>query len=307
VAAGDPPGDLDHALFLAVGRGGSPAAARDLVRAGARATYVLPSPGSVGFTTRIVAFAYQPELLGLLVGRPHPTLIDAAIDGDLEAVRGLLDRGAPIDAAEPHDRFNALTCAARLGAADVVAFLLAAGANPNPFEYAWLNPVVVALQGDHLACADLVWAAGSRADNLLYHVVAQGCPESALAWTLAHVPDSDLTLGLHTAIKRRRLGVATWLLAAGADLDGKHLSRTCLMTAAYHRDLDTVRYLLAAGIDVQGTDGQGRTAMHYAICCNEIDDPDEPFDYEPSALDHPVARALQAAGLVTPPRASRRS
>jgi outer membrane protein assembly factor BamB len=62
-----------------------------------------------------------------------PDLVAAAIRGDLEAVRSLVDRGAPVDTA---DRWGgtALAFAAAEGHVEVVRFLLERGADPSKRE-----------------------------------------------------------------------------------------------------------------------------------------------------------------------------
>lgn len=68
----------------------------------------------------------------------EPTLISAALKGDVEAVKSFLDRGSPIDATDENGR-TALEAAAARGRSNVVKLLLSRGARPNSKEYLTLQ------------------------------------------------------------------------------------------------------------------------------------------------------------------------
>jgi ankyrin repeat protein len=292
---------LELALFVAVGRSGSRETAEALLQAGAKASF--RQKGRGGWTTRMQAFDAQPDLLPLLLGHPHVGLMDAAIDGDLAATQMFLEHGASPNELDCYGQKSAVSYAAHLGHVEIVALLLRHGANPNVFrDRPWNSPLVAALQMDHLACADLLWSAGARAERLIEHVVSKRAPDSALAWVAAHEPSSDLEAALHIAIKYRHLSAVKWLIGAGAQPNQLRFGKTPLMTAAHHGYEEGVRFLLELGVDLHATDRRGFDALCYAISFTDIEDPEQPFEYRDEALRTPIAVALLREGLVPPQR-----
>src|SRR5688572_24185473 len=105
--------ELAWALFRAVGPLGSLAEAERLLEAGARATFQQKAPG--GWTTRMQAVDRRRELLGRFVGHPRVDVMDAAIDGDVAAVREFLALGSSPNAVDVYRQKTPLGYAARLG------------------------------------------------------------------------------------------------------------------------------------------------------------------------------------------------
>jgi hypothetical protein len=301
----------EFALYVALGKSahGNEDEARALLARGVKATFRQAAEG--GWTTRMQCFYYRRHLVSLLRGHPHVNVSDAAIDGDVEAVARFLDGGASPDEVDCYGQNWPLRYAACAGHLDVVELLLAHGARVGPENARpWDNPLVAALIGGHTDIADVLWASGARVVpseggacwRLLDYVVKDRAPDVSLAWVLAHEPESDLAVALHTAVHYGLPGSVAYLLTHGADVDAVRGARTPLMTAAFQKELEKVRILVDAGANVHATDPRGYTAMHYAISAGHIDDPDDgPFHYYPEVLDHPVARLLRATGLAVPP------
>lgn len=105
----------------------------------------------------------QKELVGC------SALYFAAQNQRTECVKALLQAGARPDLADP-DGKTPLLWAASLGFADVVAALLAAGATPTAGRHMpvkGMNPLEVAVVGDHAACVAKLLDAGAPTTRVL--------------------------------------------------------------------------------------------------------------------------------------------
>lgn len=293
--------DLGGPLAIALGPKPDLRIVDAVLEAGAEPTEVHDPPGAR--TCRMIAFDTCREALVKLRRFRQQNIIDAAIDGDAEGVRRFLADGASPDQTDMYRLQFPLNCAARLGHHEVIDVLLEAGAKLQPRKAPWHSPLLAALVGDHLECANRLAEAGCSPAGLLDLAVRGRASLPALAWWLDRGPRAELPRALNVAIRWRREDAVRWLIARLDDIDARVGGETFLMTAAYVRFEPAVDALLAAGIDAHATDASGQTALHYAIVRGEIYDPDEPFDYVPAALDKPVARKLIALGLPIPPRA----
>ncbi len=167
-------------------------------------------------------------------GPAYTALMAAAGHGDLDAVNGLLDRGADANARTPTG-FTALTAAALSGNARVVAVLLDRGADPNAvckLERGILQtPAGVAAGMGHAECLRLLMAAGAD-------VNVQGGP-------FEHTP----LLGAATTPSKETVQ----LLLARADVNAKDWSEnTALDWAARRGETDIVKLLRGAGAQGAG-------------------------------------------------------
>jgi ankyrin repeat protein len=161
---------------------------------------------------------------------PDSPVADAAMQGDVGEVRGLLREGADVNAAQG-DGMTALHWAAEVGNAELAEVLLYAGANVR----------AVTRLGDytplHLA------ARGGRTD-VVRVLLAAGADAQAPTATGAARP-------LHFAARGGDPEIVSLLIAAGAQVDAIETQRgqTPLMFAASAGRLDAVKALLAAGAD----------------------------------------------------------
>lgn len=208
-------------------------------------------------------------------------LMGAVMSGKLDIVRALVAAGAEVDRVDGYGD-PAINWAAYLGRESIVAFLLAAGANPN-------------VTSRHGAAADIAQRRGFRDIALMLAGREPGGVPSAVsaAARAAWRGDRD---GLARALKAGAspasadvtgtplLVIAAWagryevveaLLAAGAPVDGADfIGFTPLLHAAREGHGVIAKRLLRAGADPSARArprGMGTTALHLAAAAGEDD------------------------------------
>ena len=182
-------------------------------------------------TGRVVAIAALIGALGAATPRVADSPVaDAAMDGDIAAVRALLAGGADVNAAQG-DGMTALHWAADRGSAELAEMLLYAGAAVEPVtRIGGYTPLHIAARTGSDAVALLLLGAGADA--------------------AAPAPGTGTT-PLHLAATAGSAPLVTALLEGGADPDAREdvWGQTPLMFAASMNRADAVRALLAAGAD----------------------------------------------------------
>jgi ankyrin repeat protein len=160
---------------------------------------------------------------------PASRLAAAAARGDLATVRTLLDARRDDVNAPDRDGTPALHWVVRVGDADLVARLLAAGANVDAANREGVTPLQVAIAEGDAEIARRLLAAGAD----------------------ARAPDRAGEPPLLLAARVGEPTVARALLDHGAAVDGRDAShgQTALMVAAREGHLDVARALLDAGAD----------------------------------------------------------
>lgn len=176
--------------------------------------------------------------------------------GAIKVVKELLARGADVNAATPAG-LNALLAAAETGDEEMVAALLARGANANstfraPYSSAVMSALMVAAEYGHEGCVRLLLDHG--ADPLF---------------------TSEYGSALHFAASKDRIGIARQLIDRGVDvnLPGRRIGSfrndfdlTPLMYAAMTEkdDPTLVELLLNRGAKVDAKTTAGETALGLA-------------------------------------------
>ncbi len=161
------------------------------------------------------------------------TVADAAMQGDREAVRALLQRGGDVNASQG-DGMTALHWAATKNDAAMAQMLVYAGANVKATTRLGANtPLVIAARNGNAGVVEVLLAAGAD-------------PKT---------PTSTGTTPLMLASASGNVEAVKALLAAGADVHAKEQSmeQTALMFAAAYARVDAMKALIAAGADVKAT------------------------------------------------------
>lgn len=178
----------------------------------------------------LVALAPGPDS-AMSARAPDSPVADAAMRGDVEAVRSLLAQGADVNQAQG-DGMTALHWAARSRNASLTRFLLGAGADVGAgTRIGRYTPLHLAAQAGAGEVAELLLAAGAD-------------PSAATEGTGGAQP-------LHFAARAGDRRTVEALLAAGADPDAAETAwgQTPLIFAASAGRTASVRALLAAGAD----------------------------------------------------------
>ena len=167
----------------------------------------------------------------LLAARPpEAPVADAAMRGDVDAVRSLLREGADVNAAQA-DGMTALHWASDRGDAALAEVLLHAGANPEVVtRIGAYTPLHIASRNGHLAVVSTLLDAGAN-------VEARTVPGGSTP--------------LHVAATGGDPAVVNRLLEAGADANAREheWKQTPLIFAAAWNRVDAIRALLAGGAD----------------------------------------------------------
>ena len=184
---------------------------------------------------RSVGLVSALALLGLawVSAAPDAPIADAAVAGDVEAVRSLLNGGADPDGAHG-DGMTGLHWAARNGDLETAELLLGAGADLT----------AVTRVGAHTP----LHVAATAADPSVVQALLEGGADPNAVTTTDTGP-------LHFAAASGNRAVVRALIAAGADVNAKELrwGQTPLMFAAAGNRVDAITTLLESGADPRVT------------------------------------------------------
>jgi ankyrin repeat protein len=161
-------------------------------------------------------------------------IADAAMKGNREAVRTLIQQGADVNAAQG-DGMSALHWAADKGDAELTALLVYAGANPGAVtRIGQYTPLHLASRAGSAAAVQALLKAGAKVD--------------------AKTSVSGAT-PLHLAAAAGDPAVVTALLDAKADINAKEAEweQTPLIFAASLNRVEAIKVLLARGADANAT------------------------------------------------------
>jgi ankyrin repeat protein len=193
--------------------------------------------------------------LGLLcasasLGADGPALVDAAKNGDVNAVRSLLKRGADPNQAAP-DGSTAVHWAVHGDHLALLSALLDAGAKPDAVTRYRIAPLTLAAQNGNAAIVERLLAAGANPDT------TSGEGQTALM----------------TAARNGNVAVLRTLLKRGAQvgLTESFRGQTALMFAAGEGNTDAVRLLLEFGATLNERSKGGYSPLLFAVRNNRYE------------------------------------
>jgi ankyrin repeat protein len=214
---------------------------------------------------------------------PDAPVADAAMRGDVDAVRALIKQGADVNAAQG-DGMTALHWAAETGSIEIAQIVITAGASLSAVtRHGAFTPLHVAARAGR---ADVVKA-----------LLAAGADPNAKTATGA--------TALHQAAGAGNVAAVEALLAKGAQVDAKESmwEQTPLLFAASYNRPDVIKALLGAGADVNAVtrvhsvsgqrqiDQAGASARRSALEAFKIKDGNDP-NWQPNPAQ--VAAAVRA-------------
>jgi ankyrin repeat protein len=192
-------------------------------------------------------------------------LMLAALLGDLEIVRTLLDNGA-IPIAVDHNNKNALMFAAEFGHLEIVRLLLPSGINVNAVtdEGDGIRETALSYAADkgHYAVCQLLLQSGARLDivssSMPLHKAAEHGDAELCRLFIQHGADINQINScdetpLFCAVDNQQLTICKLLLNSGAEINtfvGE--GQTILGVAAFGGNTELVEYLLSQGAQVDG-------------------------------------------------------
>jgi ankyrin repeat protein len=176
------------------------------------------------------------------IGAQASAVADAAMKGDVAAVRALIQKKTDVNAPQV-DGATALHWAVYRGEVELTDALLQAGANPKAANRTGTTPLAMATLYGHPRIVDLLLKSGAEANE--------------------RGPNGETMLMF--AAKNGNPDVIRLLVAAGADVNARESVRgtTALMWAAEQRHPEAVKALLAAGADHSAKSGPAGLPRNY--------------------------------------------
>ena len=186
-------------------------------------------------------------------------LINAALDGDENAVAGFIAKGEPVNVFN-HDGVTALTCAANQKHPKIVKLLLENGADPNLTTTLSQAPVDLSVaKGDAESVALLLKAGATPGPVALHHACGK---------KFAGVAKVLLENGADPNVTARSTGhYAEPAADFHISLLGVQADDYPLHTAIRNQDLEITQALINAGARTVSKDGEGVTALQRGRDC----------------------------------------
>ena len=208
----------------------------------------------------------------------------AARRGNAEIVLALVEQGARVDPNPSRPRQSPLRLATEAGHCNVVACLLANGADSAPQRWPASFPLYIAVENEDYEMAQLLLERSSADVN----TVVEGCPHDSpldmaidsgdlrmIALLLRHGGDVDRVDIYHLVRsnndREESAEVLDLLAIDGMDINRPFGLRPPLHRAAGHGAVNVIETLLRHGADVNATDEVGDTALHVAARSNQVD------------------------------------
>ena len=176
-------------------------------------------------------------------------LILASMNGHIEIVSMLLDRGADVNQVG-NDGWTALMLACQNGLTNIAAMLIDRGADVNHSKNDGWTALMVASQHGQTEAARLLIERGAEVNHA----------------------NNNRNTALLTASKYGQTETARLLIESGADVNhSKNDGMTALLLATRYQHPETVSMLLESGADANLTSNKGLSVQHYAIKSKNVE------------------------------------
>ncbi|HLF12198.1 MAG TPA: ankyrin repeat domain-containing protein [Gammaproteobacteria bacterium] len=255
------------------------------------------------------------SLAGVLVVHAEPALVDAAMNGDVKAVRSLLRQTVDVNATQP-DGMTALHWAVHRNDAEMASLLLGAGADFRAANRTGARPLYLASVNGSPELIKLLLDAGEDAnavlttegETVLMLTAYTGNP-AAVAVLLDRGADVNARQfrgqsAVMWAAAEGHTEVVRLLIARGADLSFSSSASTkperrpaggmtALLFAARQGKIDTARALVEGGADINQTGADNTSPLLIAIVNGH-------YELASMLLDHGANPSLAASNGRTP-------
>ncbi|KAJ3256726.1 phosphate system positive regulatory protein pho81 [Boothiomyces macroporosus] len=203
-------------------------------------------------------------------------LHELAIEGKLEIIKLVVERGGDINAVDVYGR-TPLHYSCLYGHDEVTLFLLSKGANVNAIDRDENSPLINAIIGGHTKCAYTLIEQGASIEP----VTPNGSIPLSIACQYGHLEIVDLLLSknvslltdldgldpLHIACREGKDVITKRLIDFKSDIEKKDsfYGWSAVFFAAQEGHLECIRILLDAGCDISTKDQEGWLPWTYAL------------------------------------------
>ncbi|KAJ5834732.1 ATPase inhibitor IATP mitochondria [Penicillium robsamsonii] len=209
----------------------------------------------------------------------------AATKGQLRTAQESLQQGAEIESKDRETGRSPLIQSARCGHADIVALLLAHGANPHAKDgRGFQDAITCAVIRNRAAVASILLDSGVDVNSTgsggsLLHLAAQKNVHTCEAVARVLIEkgvklesmNSAKQTPLQLACQSGSVEVARCLIENGADLDIRNREGMSLLHLSCFNGVETAELLLEKGADLEAKDEKGEIPLHVACWNGRVD------------------------------------
>src|SRR5208283_2336822 len=219
-------------------------------------------------TGMLLIVACRPASSGTIV---NVRLCDEILNGNLPAVKSLLDQGADPDIKQCLNGMTPLMVAASFNHTEIMKVLLAQGAGVNDIDKSGSTALMLAADKGNIGSVNILLDSGAyinARDNADRTVLIRVLDFQEKQLDRAHRAD-QARAGPEL---RGRLAVARLLIEKGADLERKDsLGRTALAVAVSSGHAELSKMLVGVGAPVNSSDNNGGTVLMAALSGGQTD------------------------------------